>query len=39
MGAEKADPLSARGIGLLHSGLDEHMDVFRRLATLAPGIQ
>jgi len=39
MGAENADSLSARGAALLHSGLDEHMDVFRRLTALAPVIQ
>lgn len=39
MGAEKADPISARGAGLLRSGLEEHMEVFRRLATLIPPIQ
>ena len=39
MGAENADPLSARGAALLHSGLDEHMDVFGRLATLTPVIE
>ncbi|HEX5460823.1 MAG TPA: D-sedoheptulose 7-phosphate isomerase [Steroidobacteraceae bacterium] len=39
MGAENADSLSARGAALLRSGLDEHMDVFRRLSTLAPVIQ
>lgn len=39
MGAEKADPISARGAGLLRSGLEEHMEVFGRLATLIPPIQ
>lgn len=39
MGAENADPLSARGAALLHSGLEEHMDVFRRLLSLAPAIE
>jgi D-sedoheptulose 7-phosphate isomerase len=39
MGAENADPLSARNVALLHSGLEEHMDVFRRLPALAPVIQ
>jgi len=39
MGAENADSLSARGAALLRSGLDEHMDVFRRLDTLAPAIE
>ena len=39
MGAENADSLSDRGAALLRSGLDEHLDVFRRLTTLAPVIQ
>jgi D-sedoheptulose 7-phosphate isomerase len=39
MGAEKADPLSARCSELLHSGLEEHMDVFLRLPTLVPAIE
>ena len=39
MGAEKAGPLSARSAAILHSGLDEHMEVFRRLGSLAPLIQ
>ncbi len=39
MGAQKADPISAQGSEFLRSGLDEHMDVFRRLPTLAPAIQ
>jgi len=39
MGAENADPLSARGAALLRSGLEEHAEVFGRLATLAPTIQ
>lgn len=39
MGAENADPLSSRGAALLRSGLDEHMDVFRRLPALAPLVQ
>jgi D-sedoheptulose 7-phosphate isomerase len=39
MGAEIADQLSARGAALLRSGLDEHLDVFRGLSTLAPVIQ
>ena len=39
MGAENTDSLSARGAALLGSGLEEHLDVFRRLASLAPMIQ
>lgn len=39
MGAENADSLSDRGAALLRSGLDEHLDVFRRLTPLAPVIQ
>lgn len=39
MGAENADPLSARGAALLRSGLEEHAEVFGRLASLAPTIQ
>lgn len=39
MGAEKADPLSARAAALLRSGLDEHLELFPRLATLTPVIQ
>jgi D-sedoheptulose 7-phosphate isomerase len=39
MGAENADPLSARGAALLRFGLDEHLEVFRALPTLAPAIQ
>ena len=39
MGADNADPLSDPGAALLSSGLDEHMDVFRRLASLTPVIQ
>jgi D-sedoheptulose 7-phosphate isomerase len=39
MGAENADSLSVRAAALLRSGLEEHMDVFRRLASLAPAIQ
>lgn len=39
MGAEITDSLSARGAALLRSGLDEHMEVFRRLTALAPVIQ
>jgi D-sedoheptulose 7-phosphate isomerase len=39
MGAENADSLSVRGAALLRSGLEEHMEVFRRLATLAPTVQ
>ena len=39
MGAENADSLSARGAALLRSGLDEHMDVFRRLPPLTPLIE
>jgi len=39
MGAEKADPISARAAALLHSGLDEHLELFRRLAALTPVIQ
>lgn len=38
MGAENADSLSDRGAALLRPGLDEHMDVFRRLTALAPAI-
>jgi D-sedoheptulose 7-phosphate isomerase len=38
MGAENADSFSVRAAALLRSGLDEHMDVFRRLATLGPSI-
>ena len=39
MCAENADPLSARGAALLRSGLEEHAEVFGRLASLAPTIQ
>jgi D-sedoheptulose 7-phosphate isomerase len=39
MGAENADSLSDRGAALLRTGLDEHMNVFRRLTALAPAIQ
>ncbi len=39
MGAENIDSPSFRGAVLLRSGLDEHMEVFRRLPTLAPVIQ
>lgn len=39
MGAENPNPLSARGAALLLSGLEEHMDVFRRVGALAPDIQ
>lgn len=39
MGAENVDLLSARGAALLRCGLEEHMDVFRRLDALGPGIQ
>ncbi|MGH8171072.1 MAG: D-sedoheptulose-7-phosphate isomerase [Steroidobacteraceae bacterium] len=39
MGAEKADPLSARGIPLMRAGLEEHREVFQRLAALAPAVQ
>ena len=39
MGAENGDSLSARGAALLHSGLDEHMDVFRRLPALTASIE
>lgn len=39
MGAKDADPLSARGAALLRSGIDEHMDVFRRLAALTTVIE
>jgi len=39
MGAESTDPLSDRGAALLRSGLDEHMDVFQRLAALGPIVQ
>ena len=39
MGAEITDPLSARGAALLRSGLEEHMEVFGQLGTLAPIIQ
>ena len=39
MSADIADPLFARGAALLHSGLDEHLEVFRRLPALAAAIQ
>jgi D-sedoheptulose 7-phosphate isomerase len=39
MGADNPDSLSDRGAALLLSGLDEHIDVFRRLTTLAPVIR
>ena len=39
MGAESTDSLSAQVGALLRSGLEEHMDVFGRLASLAPPIQ
>ena len=39
MGAENADPLSGPDAALLRSGLDEHMEVFRRLPSLTPFIQ
>ena len=39
MDAKDADPRSSWGAALLRSGLDEHMEVFRRLGTLAPVIQ
>jgi D-sedoheptulose 7-phosphate isomerase len=39
MGAENADRLSTRSAALLRSGLEEHMDVFRRLSVLAPSIE
>lgn len=39
MGTEITDPLSARSTALLRSGLDEHLDVFRHLHTLAPLIE
>ena len=39
MGAQKADSPSILGAALLRSGLEEHMDVFRRLPTLAPLIE
>jgi D-sedoheptulose 7-phosphate isomerase len=39
MGAENANPLSARGAALLRSGLEEHLEVFRALPALAPTIQ
>lgn len=39
MGAEKADPLAARSAALLHSGLEEHLDVFGRLPALSAVIQ
>lgn len=39
MGSENADSLSARGAALLRSGLDEHLDLFRRLAALGPMIE
>jgi D-sedoheptulose 7-phosphate isomerase len=39
MGAENAELRSARGAELLRCGLEEHMDVFRRLSTLGPVIQ
>ena len=39
MGAENADAHAAPGAALLRSGLEEHMEVFRRLETLAPIIQ
>jgi D-sedoheptulose 7-phosphate isomerase len=39
MGADNADLLSVRGAALLRSGLDEHMEVFGRLAPLASTIQ
>lgn len=39
MGTENPASLSARGAALLHSGLDEHMDVFQGLTMLSPLIQ
>ncbi|MGH8256396.1 MAG: D-sedoheptulose-7-phosphate isomerase, partial [Steroidobacteraceae bacterium] len=39
MGTETTDPLCAPGAALLHAGLEEHLDVFRRLSTLEPAIQ
>ena len=39
MGADQANPISARGAALLRSGLEEHLEVFRRLDALTPTIQ
>jgi D-sedoheptulose 7-phosphate isomerase len=39
MDAEKADPIPGRGKALLQSGLEELMDVFRRLPALAPAVE
>jgi len=39
MGNENADSLSDTGAAFLRSGLEEHMDVFRRLPPLAPVIE
>lgn len=39
MGVDNADSLSARGVALLRSALEEHTDVFRRLPGLEPSIQ
>lgn len=39
MGAEKSDPLSAQGMALMRAGLEEHGEVFQRLAALAPAVQ
>ncbi|MGA7539040.1 MAG: D-sedoheptulose 7-phosphate isomerase [Steroidobacteraceae bacterium] len=39
MGAPDPDSPSTRGAGLLLSGLEEHLEVFRDLSTLAPMIQ
>jgi D-sedoheptulose 7-phosphate isomerase len=39
MDAEKAEPIPGRGKALLHSGLEELMDVFRRLPALAPAVE
>lgn len=39
MDTEKSDPLSVRSTALLHSGLDEHREVFGRLAALSAVIE
>jgi D-sedoheptulose 7-phosphate isomerase len=39
MGADNTDSLSIRGAALLRSGLDEHMEVFGRLAPLASTLE